>query len=121
MEEKIKEWIIMSSRLKDIKESEMELRKDICDTILAGKIKGTKSSTFGVYTMTATAKLNGKLDKELLQSMWSDLSEEEKACFKFDPKLIDKEYNKLDSKSNVHRAIEMNPGAPNLKIKSIKE
>lgn len=121
MEAKIKEWLILSGRLANIKEDEMELRKEIAEHILAGKVKGTKSSSFGPYTMNATAKLNTKIDKELLQTMWSDLSEEEKKCIKFDPKLVDKEYKNLDAKSNLHRAIESKPGAPTLKLKALKE
>jgi len=121
MEAKIKEWLILSGRLKNIKADEMELRKEIAEHILAGKIKGTKSSTFGAYTLTASAKLNNKLDKELLQTMWPDMSKEEKNCFKFDPKIVDKEYKNLDAKSDVHRCVESKPGTPTLKLKALKE
>lgn len=120
-EEKVKEWLIISGRLKSIKEDEMELRKEICDHILDGKIKGAKSSTFGKYTMTATAKIGEKVDQDLLKVMWPELSKAEKACFKFKADLVSKEYKTLDAKSNVHRAVDSKPGAPTLALKAMKE
>ncbi len=119
--DKIKKWLVMSGNLTQLKEDEMELRKEIAEQILDGKLKGTKSASFGPYTMTATGKLNGKLDKDLLKVMWKDMTAEERKCFKFDPKLVDKEYKNLDDKSDVHRAVELKPGAPTLKLKALKE
>lgn len=121
MENIIKTWLITSNQLKALKETELELRKLICDKILDGKIKGSKSDNFGVYIMTATAKTNKNIDKELLKTIWSDLSKKEKSCFEFNPKLIEKKYKEIDKNSNVHRVIEEKPGTPTLKLKSIKE
>ena len=121
MEEKIKEWVILDYRLKNLKKDELKLRKEICELALDGKTKGSKNCTYGQYPITATAKLNSKLDEILLKDMWSNLNEAEKACIKFVPKLVDKEYKNLDEKSNLHRAVENKPGTPSLKLKELKE
>lgn len=121
MEEIVKTWIIISEQLKQIKKIELELRNKICDKVLEEQTKGSKTETIGSYVMTATAKTNKTIDKDLLKSLWSDLSKDEKSCFEFNPKLIEKNYKEIDEESNIHRVIEEKPGTPSLKLKSIKE
>lgn len=116
MEDKIKEWLTVSINLKVLKKQEIELRKEIAEHILDGKIKGSKKAIIGNDTMIATGVASPKLDEDLLKTIWSDLSKKEKACIKFSPKLVNDEYKKLDEKSNLHRAVELKPGMPQLKI-----
>lgn len=116
-ENDIRQWIMAKNKLNTAKTKELELRKIICDYILDGKVKGSKKSIIGVFTLTATAKLNNRLDKKLLAVLWPDLSAVEKSCIKFEPSVIAKEYNIIDNKSNIHRAITSTPGTPTLTIK----
>lgn len=121
-EEKVEKWIITKAALDEIKKEEMELRKELCDYILEGNIKGSKKKLIGKYQLTASAKLNSSIDKEVLNTIWEDLSVEEKACFRFDPKLVAKEYKKLSPEYTIlHSAIVDKPGAPTLSFKKVEE
>lgn len=120
-EELVQRWSELQAQLADVKVEEMELRKVISDHILKGKEQGAKKGAVGIYKLTATTKTNVGIDREELQVLWSDLTPAEKACVKFDPKLIAKEYKTLDTKSNLHRAITHKPGSPTLKINSVKK
>ena len=118
-EKVVKEWIFTKDKLTQAKEQELKLRKEICEHILQEKIKGSKKGSIGVYVLVASAKLNNKLDAELLESIWKELSEKEKACIKYKPSLIAKEYNSLDGAVKLHRCIDSKPGTPSLTLKSI--
>lgn len=120
-EQTVQEWATAKLKLAELKETELELRKEICDHILGDKIKGSKKGVIGSFTLSASAKLNQTIDKELLKSIWPDLSIEEKKCIKFDPKIVAKEYKTVDAKSNLHQAITSKPGTPTLEIKGVKE
>jgi len=120
IEEKVDSWISQKNKLNRAKKYELELRKEICDHILQGKIKGSKKGTIGKYILTASAKLNIKVDAELLESMWEELSEREKACIKYKPNIIAAEYKKLKGGVKLNRCIDSKPGTPTLTLKSIK-
>lgn len=113
-------WLEYKDDLAEAKEHELELRKEICEHILEGKIKGSKKGTIGNYVLVASAKLNIKVDAELLESIWEELSEKEKACIKYKPSLIAKKYNSLDGALKLHRCIDSKPGTPTLALKSVK-
>ena len=116
---KIMNWVAAASALKKAKEYELILRTEICDHILDGKVKGSKTAIIDGYKMTASAKVNDSVDSELLQAMWSDLSPAEKSSIKFKPSLVAKVYKTLDAKSNIHRAISSKPGTPSLELKQV--
>ena len=120
-EKLIKNWLGWKDDLALAKESELELRKKICELILGDKIKGSKKGSIGKYVLTASAKLNMKVDAELLESMWEELSDGEKACIKYKPNLIAAEYKNIDSQAKLHRCIDSKPGKPTLTLTSIKE
>jgi len=118
-EKKVESWIQWKGKLTEAKEKELLLRKEICEHILEGKIKGSKKGTIGKYILIASAKLNDKLDAELLESIWKELSEKEKACIKYKPNLIAAEYKKVTGAVKLHRCIDSKPGIPTLTLKSI--
>lgn len=119
-EKLIKNWLGWKDDLALAKKNELLLRKEICEHILGDKIKGSKKGTVGNYVLTASAKLNIKVDVELLESMWEELSDGERACIKYKPSLIAKEYNSLDGAMKLHRCIDSKPGTPTLALKSVK-
>jgi len=119
-EKLIKNWLEWKDDLAFAKENELKFRKEICEHILGDKIKGSKKGTIGKYVLTASAKLNIKVDDELLESMWEELSDGEKACIKYKPSLIAKEYNSLDGAMKLHRCIDSKPGTPTLTLKTVK-
>jgi len=115
----VKEWIFIKDKLTEAKTHELELRKEICEHILEGKIKGSKKGTIDGYVLTATAKMNDKIDVELLKSIWKELSDGEKACIKYKPSLIAAEYKKLKGALKLHRCIDSKPGTPALSLKTV--
>lgn len=119
MEEKVKDWIKAKDKLFAAKTVELDLRNDICAHILQEKKKGAKKGVIGPYTLTATAKLNAKIDKEALRALWGDLNAAEKAAVKFDPKLIAAKYKLVDKKSKLHSTITHKPGTPGLELKGV--
>lgn len=116
-EKKVKSWILAKTKLDAAKKQELELRQTICEDILKSQVKGSKKITVGKFTLTATAKLNEKVDADLLKSLWENLSDEEKGCIKFKPSLKAKEYHKLKDACLLHRAVDSKPGAPTLNAK----
>lgn len=121
MEDLIKKWARIKNDLALIKQKELELREIICHRILGGTIKGTKTITAGLYTVSASAKLNTKIDNEELCAIWQDLSQLDKDCIEYKPKLIAKNYKGIDEKSKLHRVIITKPGTPTLTLKKLEE
>jgi hypothetical protein len=101
------------------KEIELKMRNKICSEILVNKIKGTKTENIGKYKVSATAKLNTKIDKAELAKLWENLTTIEKAAITFKPELIAKNYNRLDKKCLIHKAVIAKPGTPALAAKEI--
>ena len=118
-EKLVKRWIKWKDDLAMAKENELNLRKEICEHILQGQIKGSKKGTIGIYVLSASAKLNDKLDAELLKAIWPNLTPEEKACIKYKPNLIAAKYKKLKSGVKLNRCIDSKPGTPTLTLKSV--
>lgn len=113
----VEAWIIAKANLNTAKKQESELRLSICEEILDGKVKGSKKSTIGRFILTATAKLNEKVDEDLLDTIWEDLADEEKECIEYKPSIKAKEFHKLKDSMLLHRAIDSKPGMPALAIK----
>lgn len=116
-EKKVKAWIAAKIKLDIAKKQELELRLPICEEVLAGKVKGTKKAAVKKFILTATAKLNEKIDADLLKELWPDLAAEEKNCIKFKPSIKAKEFHKLKDSMLLHRVIDSKPGVPTLTIK----
>lgn len=121
MESKVKDWLEAKEQLAEAKSTELSLRKEICEHILQDKRKGTKKGIIGPYILSATAKLNAKIDKDALKAIWKDLSKDEKKAIRFKPEIAAKEYKKLDERSIIHQTITHTPGTPGLELKSVKE
>jgi len=119
MEETVKKWIEQKEILTNAKVTELALRNEIAAHILQDKIKGAKKGVIGAYKLTATAKLNAKIDKEALKAIWKDLSPAEKQAVKFDPKIVAAKYKTLDAKCMIHQTITHKPGTPGLELKGV--
>lgn len=120
IESMITRWEKLSANLALVKAEEMELRQKIAGNILKDKTKGSKTIPVGQFKLTATAKLNSKINLEELRAIWKDLNEEEKQVFKFSPKLVSEKYKQLPDNSIVHKVITNTPGSHGLSIKEIK-
>ena len=115
------QWEEAKIELDIAKEKEMDLRKEICSEILQDQQKGVKHfKKFGLDA-AATAKLNQKLDVDTIKSIFKKLDKQEKACIKYDPKLVAANYKELPEDSIFHSAVESTPSTPSLKIKHLEE
>jgi len=113
----IEAWLLASTELRHAKALELALRVGICEEVLGGNIKGTHHLIVSNLDLAATAKLNTKVDTEQLDSIWSDLTPEDKDAIVYKPSLVAKEYKKLGPESKLHQALITKPGTPTLKVK----
>jgi len=118
-EELIRQWVSKKAVLKKVKSEEADLRIKICESILKGKTKGTETAVVGNFKVKAKAKLNNKLEKETLKTLWKDLSDEEKECVKIEPKLVAAKYKKIKNSALLHQTVISKPGMPTLDVEVI--
>ena len=116
----IKTWMVAKDQLDKIKAHELEIRKEIAEHILDGKIKGAKKGSIGKYNLTATGKLNYVVDAEFLENIWSELTPQEKEAIKYKPSIVASKYKTLDAKSKLNKAITSKSGTPSLKLDSME-
>lgn len=121
-EDKILAWKSAKEELAVAKETEMTLRKEICDVILVNRPKGaTHFKKYGM-DLTATGKFSTpKIEKDLLTDILSKLSKTERSCIRYKPELVAKNYKMLPEESILHQAVISKDGTPDLKLKIIKE
>jgi hypothetical protein len=111
------EWQKAKIKLDKAKKAELELRNKILSKVLADKQVGSKTTVFGGYKITATARLNYSIDEAELSILGDTLTEEEKACVDWKPKVNQARYNKLPDDSKLKQAVTVKPGQGALSIK----
>ncbi len=114
-------YLEAKENLKFWKDKEAELRTKICEELLEGKEVGTHNFLKKGYKLKATKKVNHKIDKDMLSAIWDDLSEDEQAAIKMEPKLLIKEYKGIDDHDTLDHAITIVPAMPTLTIEYITE
>lgn len=117
--EKIKRWLKLKADFDRGKIDENELRKDICSEVLGKQTKGVKHLVYEDFKVSATGKVNLKINKDDLKAMWGDLTPAEKKSITFEPKISQADFNKLAKDSKVRRAITVKPGMASLKITTL--
>jgi len=117
-ERKIAYWQRLSTQLKALKAEEMALRKEICDEVLAGQM-GTVKMELGSLRLKATCRYRRSIDYAAIESIWADLSPEEKAAIKFKPEVIESKYKQLPAACTVNQVIQSKPGSPSLKVETL--
>ena len=116
--EKIAKWKKLSATLKTIKKQEIELRKEIAESILQGKT-GTVNVNMHGFKVKAQQSTRKTVDNEALLSLWSDLTEPEKETVKWKPEIIEKQYKQLSEKSMLDSVITLKVNAPTLKVEKV--
>ena len=116
------EWLAAQDDLRIAKARELALRKEICDEILVEKLEGSKTVVADSFKVTATAKLNRSIDREVLETLWDDLTDLEKEAVVYKPSLVLPIYKKIEgSNSRLEEAITVKPGLSSLKIIPVEE
>lgn len=117
---KIAKWKELASKLKSVKEEELQLRKEIAAEVIAhaemvnGRV--TVRETLEGYPCKAVQALNYRLDLGVLGSIWENLSEVEKAAVKMKPTLQTGPYKKLPEDSLLHEAVISTLATPTLEV-----
>lgn len=88
--------------LKDIQKREMALRVELAESLTNDLPIGKHKFEFEGFDIKVGKNTTLSIDKEMLTLMYEDFTEEEKACIKYSPSLIEGAYNKLD---DVERAV----------------
>jgi hypothetical protein len=120
-EEKLIQWQDSKLALDLAKETEAELRANICVEILQDKVKGTAHLEIASFKVTATGVVNNKIDLSIFSTILKELSAEEKSCIRYKPELIASAYKQLPDDSTLHKAVVTSSGKSTLKIKIIED
>ena len=116
--DKLNEWIKISIELKDLKNREMTLRKELCTSIFEGiQAPGRKRFTVDNYDLVAENTINHKLDTKSSTEMFSELTEPEKNAIRWKAELNLREYKKLPDDCLLQECVTITPGTPRLSLK----
>lgn len=120
------EWSKLQKQLKQIKALEMKLRKEIAAVVMGEVQSGTEHKIFDNAEATAAIKLNYSVDKGVLLAIQDDLSDEERNCIEWSPKLSLTKYKKLKETKGetlfpLVQAITIKPSTPTLTVDILEE
>lgn len=111
------EWMEAKTALNLAKQEELRLRNAICSTHLEEVIEGSQTTRFEGLKITATAKLNRTVDRELLSAIWDDLTDEERECIDYKPNLKLANYKRIEASGGLLLdAVTVKPGQSALAI-----
>ena len=112
------EWIESVAHLQRAKEAELMLRDAICMVHLDGVLEGSKTVRMQGFKITATARVNRSVNREVLEAIWDSLTDEEKECIDYKPTLKLAKYKPIEATidSALLEAVTVKPGQSSLKI-----
>ena len=111
------------AQMKKFKKLELELRNKIISKYQFDAVEGVQKKTFETKDFVANIeiglKITRKLDADAVESLWSTMTENERALIKYNPALDLKEYRhllELDGVGKLHQAIIETPAQPTIKV-----
>lgn len=111
------EWLVANTALKNAKAEELRLRKIICGDLLSDKLEGSLTTRTDDMVITTTARLTRTLDAAVLDTVWDDMTDDEKACITYKPSLVLASYKKLELDGGaLMEAVTVKPALASLKI-----
>ncbi len=114
------EWLAIQAELRALKARELKLRDRICKAVLADKLEGAVTITKPGYKVTATARVNRTIDRDMLDALWSDLTDAEQESIDFKPNLVLANYKKIEQTGGkLLEAVTVKPGQASLKIELV--
>lgn len=112
-------WGVWKESLAEAKEKEMSFRKHACKLIFNNsESEESKEVVKGVFKYKAKQGLNRSIDKSALESIYNDLSDEEKKCIKWEPKVS---WTKIPEDSILWDIITEKPATPTLTRLALEE
>jgi len=110
------DWLQEKKNLSESKKKELELRSQIIDSLITNETKGVFKFTEGGVKLTVGLGTRMNIDISVLDTLMSELSDQEKECVKYLPNLVAKEMKKLKGDELLFEAIIEKPSLPTLKI-----
>lgn len=121
LQEKIEAWAQLDSALKKIKSDELKIRKEICTEVFKGRQGAfTEKVDIGHSVITASSKTTLSIDEELLENIWDELDDDERACIKYKPSILKTNLKVISDESEIYDCITEKPATPSLTIKQKK-
>jgi len=113
------EHMAAKSKLDFWKKKELELRNEILESMSGEKDEGVVTLDEKEFQIKATYVMNRVIIKDVFDSVYNKLSDEEKECIKFKPEVVLKNFRKLEDKgeSALLDAVTLKPGQGSIKIK----
>jgi len=105
----------LAIQLREIKDKEMNIRREICEILLDGKEKGTHNFTIGGMKVKAVKAFNYQLDKGI-SLIYDDLNEDEKDAIRVKYEVSVAGYNKLHNADQLNEYITVVPASPTLTV-----
>ena len=119
---RIDKWLKAKEELNKWKALEIKLRKDIVEQVAPGETEAKTHSyhtKFGIIKVKINTYL--KIDENVLEAITPKLSEAELNSFKWKAEVKRREFNLLDKKSLLRKAVIETPGSPTLEFKPPKK
>ena len=117
LSDKIQTWKEMAKKLKELKVTEMALRKEICIDVLAGKpLPARLTLNVSSRKIKFENDVTRNIDEAALSQVWKELTPIDKNAVKLKPSVIMAGYRVLIPESLLHEAIIVKPSAPTIKI-----
>lgn len=121
MNEVIENWVAAKNELAALQKVERELRAQIAETVLEGKLEGSKTSIIGDWKLSATAVINYTVDSDALELRKAELSAADWAAMTFKPTVVASKLKKLSNDSVLHKIVSAKPGMAQLKVIEVFE
>ena len=85
----LKEYLRIKAEFSKYKILELKERNKIIGSFRYKNNEGVNHKTIeeAEVDIAVTTKINRTIDKDALNTIWSELSDEERACFEYEPKL----------------------------------
>jgi hypothetical protein len=116
------EWLEVQAELRSLKSRELKLRDKICTKILEEKLEGSVTVRKPGYKVTATARVNRVIDRDMLEALWADLDPGEQECIDYKPNLVLANYKKVEATGGkLMEAVTVKPGQASLKIELLED
>ena len=114
----VDKWLKAKDELDVAKLKEMTLRKALAASVINNEVAPKAYHVEVAHgRLTATLKHNFKIDMGVYTKIEHKLKSNELDCIKLDPKLKLKEFNLLDKKSLLRKAVIETPATPTLTFK----
>ena len=109
----------LSAQLKELKEKESKLRREICLQLLEGKAAGTHKFEYPGLLVKATKGYNYALDQEKLADIIDKLPADQYECLNIKYALKMGEYKNLEDTDMLDECITVSEAMPTLTIEHI--